>query len=674
MLGGVDIRIATPNAKFGVMEPKRGLFAGGGTTARLPRQIAVPAAMEFLLTAEAFPAEPGARAGPAQRDRRARRAARPGARVGAPHHAPTRRSRCRRRRSRCCGAWPAPSTRPTRSRQELSQADLRHRGRQGGPEGVRREAAAELAGPVSGGRASTRGRRASSASPSGRGTSAGDEQAPEPLAMWRGWSARRPPTPTPRGDVLGASTRLDVVYCQTWQYDDPVGRLAERSASTRATAATRASAARARSSRCAATRPQRSSAGELDVALVVGRRGARHEAPAEEGGGAAGLVAPRPREAAVPVRGAVPPGRGRARGVPGVARPSRCSTSPGAAHLGVEPDDVPAPDRRAVRADDRGRGDEPARVVPARRTRRRARSRRRRTTAWSATRTRSTWSRSWTSTWPPRSSSPATRRPTGSASRPTGACTCAAGVRAPTRPTSPSTPTCGARRRWHAVFARRRSTAPASASTTSPTSTSTRASPRRCTSRCDALGLDRLAIDRPAHRHRRPAVRRRRRQQLPHPLDRDDGRRAARRPRLARARDRRRHAHDQARRPRLYSTDPGGAVRCAARADAARPRRVPIVDHHDGPATVAAYSVVHGRDGSRRRGASPSATSPAAAAATPGSSDPDAARGAGGRGVGRPRRSRCAPTATSTAPALSTDQRRAGSEHQSRGWHLNPVR
>src|ERR687893_2101269 len=56
MLGGVDIRIATERAVFGVMEPKRGLFAGGGTTVRLPRQLPFPAAMEFLLTAEAFPA------------------------------------------------------------------------------------------------------------------------------------------------------------------------------------------------------------------------------------------------------------------------------------------------------------------------------------------------------------------------------------------------------------------------------------------------------------------------------------------------------------------------------------------------------------------------------------------------------------------------------------------
>ncbi|MEY2433253.1 MAG: hypothetical protein QOC92_2978 [Acidimicrobiaceae bacterium] len=57
MLGGTDIRIASPNASFGVMEPKWGLFAGGGTTSRLPRQLAWPAAMEFLLTADRLPAK-----------------------------------------------------------------------------------------------------------------------------------------------------------------------------------------------------------------------------------------------------------------------------------------------------------------------------------------------------------------------------------------------------------------------------------------------------------------------------------------------------------------------------------------------------------------------------------------------------------------------------------------
>ena len=57
MLGGCDIRVAQPEAYFGVMEPKRGLFAGGGTTVRLPRQIPYPAAMEFLLCADRVPAQ-----------------------------------------------------------------------------------------------------------------------------------------------------------------------------------------------------------------------------------------------------------------------------------------------------------------------------------------------------------------------------------------------------------------------------------------------------------------------------------------------------------------------------------------------------------------------------------------------------------------------------------------
>lgn len=51
LLGGTDIRIASTNAIFSISEPRRGLFAGGGTTARLPRQLSWPAAMELLLVA-----------------------------------------------------------------------------------------------------------------------------------------------------------------------------------------------------------------------------------------------------------------------------------------------------------------------------------------------------------------------------------------------------------------------------------------------------------------------------------------------------------------------------------------------------------------------------------------------------------------------------------------------
>ncbi|HXN58957.1 MAG TPA: enoyl-CoA hydratase-related protein [Acidimicrobiales bacterium] len=57
MLGGTDLRVASDTATFGVMEPKRGLFAGGGTTVRLPRQIPYPAAMELLLCADQVPAQ-----------------------------------------------------------------------------------------------------------------------------------------------------------------------------------------------------------------------------------------------------------------------------------------------------------------------------------------------------------------------------------------------------------------------------------------------------------------------------------------------------------------------------------------------------------------------------------------------------------------------------------------
>ncbi len=57
MLGGCDLRVAADTAHFGVMEPKRGLFAGGGTTVRLPRQVPFPAAMELLLCADRVPAQ-----------------------------------------------------------------------------------------------------------------------------------------------------------------------------------------------------------------------------------------------------------------------------------------------------------------------------------------------------------------------------------------------------------------------------------------------------------------------------------------------------------------------------------------------------------------------------------------------------------------------------------------
>jgi enoyl-CoA hydratase len=52
MLNGVDMRVASEDARFCVAEARRGLFPGGGTTVHLPRQISYCHAMEMLLTAD----------------------------------------------------------------------------------------------------------------------------------------------------------------------------------------------------------------------------------------------------------------------------------------------------------------------------------------------------------------------------------------------------------------------------------------------------------------------------------------------------------------------------------------------------------------------------------------------------------------------------------------------
>jgi enoyl-CoA hydratase len=60
MLLGTDIRVASENAVFAVMEPTWALFPGGGTTVRLPRQIPYARAMEMLLTANQVTAQEAA--------------------------------------------------------------------------------------------------------------------------------------------------------------------------------------------------------------------------------------------------------------------------------------------------------------------------------------------------------------------------------------------------------------------------------------------------------------------------------------------------------------------------------------------------------------------------------------------------------------------------------------
>ncbi len=147
MLGGCDIRVAADTATFGVLEPKRGLFAGGGTTVRLPRQIPYPAAMELLLCADRVSAarafEMGLLNEVTSPDRLMERVVglrRPDHRQRAPG----------RPQDEGVGAE-GPCHRHARGLQDRIRAGgrgVRQRGRQGGAEGVRREAGTGLDGPV----------------------------------------------------------------------------------------------------------------------------------------------------------------------------------------------------------------------------------------------------------------------------------------------------------------------------------------------------------------------------------------------------------------------------------------------------------------------------------------------------------------------------------------------
>ncbi len=57
---------------------------------------------------------------------------------------------------------------------------------------------------------------------------AGVDQAPEPLDMAAAVIGAAALDAKAAGNVLAAAGSLDLVYCQSWPYDDPAGRLAER--------------------------------------------------------------------------------------------------------------------------------------------------------------------------------------------------------------------------------------------------------------------------------------------------------------------------------------------------------------------------------------------------------------------------------------------------------------
>ena len=63
ILQATDVRVASESAKFGLTEPRWGLFPLGGSTVRLRRQIPYTQAMEILLTGKTFSAAEALRIG-----------------------------------------------------------------------------------------------------------------------------------------------------------------------------------------------------------------------------------------------------------------------------------------------------------------------------------------------------------------------------------------------------------------------------------------------------------------------------------------------------------------------------------------------------------------------------------------------------------------------------------
>ncbi len=141
ILQATDIRVAGESAKFGVFEARRGLFPLGGSTVRLRRQIPFTVAMDLLLTAREVSAQEAKEIGLIGRvvpdgtaletalgDRRGHRCQRSAGRRG--HQGLGE------------GDRGDPRGGGAQDGARVRLADLRHRGRQGGPEGVRREAPA----------------------------------------------------------------------------------------------------------------------------------------------------------------------------------------------------------------------------------------------------------------------------------------------------------------------------------------------------------------------------------------------------------------------------------------------------------------------------------------------------------------------------------------------------
>ena len=121
LLLNTDIRVAASDTRFAMVEVKRGFYACGGATLRLPAAIGWSNAQRYLLTGDELPADEAHRLGLVQQAMHPGRTTRSGARAGAdawprPRHSVSRRACARHvsawrkvrppRSGRCSGDWP----------------------------------------------------------------------------------------------------------------------------------------------------------------------------------------------------------------------------------------------------------------------------------------------------------------------------------------------------------------------------------------------------------------------------------------------------------------------------------------------------------------------------------------------------------------------------------------
>ena len=142
-----DLVVAADHATFGIPEAKRGLIAAAGGLLRLPKRLPLAVALELALTGDPIDAERALALGLVNRRRPARPAARRGHRAGRPY----RRERAALRPALQGRHLPVRHRPRGRGLGDQRRGDGRRlllRRRHGGPGRLRREAAAELAGPV----------------------------------------------------------------------------------------------------------------------------------------------------------------------------------------------------------------------------------------------------------------------------------------------------------------------------------------------------------------------------------------------------------------------------------------------------------------------------------------------------------------------------------------------